>query len=576
MFRYHSSLLLSAGIAGLLLSSCAGEELLSTAEPKDDLQGQGDPEDQDVVPATLTVDNPVAAAWLPTGVVEIDGSSTGLRDVYLDHDPMELGTGGQFQGQLELSRGINSFQVDGLPKASDEEPLFERRSVLAGQFADPDLPLERGIEVRLNRSGLDLAADSALHLFDPQALQDYGTALNPIYQDTYTIWDWIDVDLEVDLARLDFASPSLAIEPIPDQLEVTAGLSDLQASMIVTADLLGYQEQAQLELWADLAEYRCTLLPVLDSDGLTLAITASEITLDGFLFDLSGLSDALEEALLADALRPVVEDLLVEHFSTSLPPVVDEMLTSLTVSKDMTILGQTVQVDASLGELAIDEMGIEAAIDFEMASTAGAHDVFQGYLLSGGTTTSPNAESSLSLALSDDLANRLALEIWRTGAWDLEYDFEAGSFQALALQALEAEHGSMSVDMVLPPVVVHDGQELRLQFGEVVVDLNTPGGGLGEQVEMVLSGSGLIRYEIVDNALDIGLEDIEVVVMVRQSDWGVSNEQATLLIEERISMAGLISAMLVNWQIPLPAIDGLDLDGVEFSRAECQTLLDIS
>jgi len=83
---------------------------------------------------------------------------------------------------------------------------------------------------------------------------------------------------------------------------------------------------------------------------------------------------------------------------------------------------------------------------------------------------------------------------------------------------------------------------------------------------MVLSGSGLIHYEIVDDALDIGLEEIEVSVMVRQNDWGLSNEQATLLLEERISMAGLISAMLVNWQFPLPAIDGLDV--AELTRVE--------
>ena len=188
-----------------------------------------------------------------------------------------------------------------------------------------------------------------------------------------------------------------------------------------------------------------------------------------------------------------------------------------------------------------------------------------GYLLSGGDAPSPSTKADLSVAISDDFVNALFFQLWRAGLLNIELSTEDGSLDPALLSRLKADSGTILARAELPPVIGQDRGRLQIQVGEFAVDLDTPGGELGDHLELAVDLQIDAAPTTQDGVLDLGLGEPTVDMMVRQNDWGATEESTTNLIEEMLPLESLLS-VLGGVEIPLPSIDGSEPIDIKILR----------
>jgi hypothetical protein len=161
--------------------------------------------------------------------------------------------------------------------------------------------------------------------------------------------------------------------------------------------------------------------------------------------------------------------------------------------------------------------------------------------------------------------NRMLYEAWGAGILELTLSTYDGSLEPFLLTPLHAEEGTIAVSASLPPVLVEDDGKLQAQVAELIVTIDTPDGELGSHLQIAVHAFVEVDllYEEGEIALDLG--DVNLSLMVRQSDWGASNEAVTQLVEEMLPLETML-ALLGTISFPVPEIQGLVLGDVVVSR----------
>ena len=140
-----------------------------------------------------------------------------------------------------------------------------------------------------------------------------------------------------------------------------------------------------------------------------------------------------------------------------------------------------------------------------------------------------------------------------------------GSLEPIMLLPLKAEQGTITLRPDLPPVAVQVDGGLQIQAGELVVDIETPGGELGEYLQVAVAAFIDLELALENGvvALDIGTPELSL--MVRESDWGASDETTTRLVEEMLPLDTFL-ALLGGLELPLPSLEGLTISSAELGR----------
>lgn len=189
----------------------------------------------------------------------------------------------------------------------------------------------------------------------------------------------------------------------------------------------------------------------------------------------------------------------------------------------------------------------------------------EGYLQAGSGEPDIDTHAAISGAMSDDLVNRVLYEAWAGGLLDLSMSTEDGSLSPLLLATLQATEGSVRVDAKLPPVLVERDGKLAVQVGELLLTIDTPDGEMGTHLVVAIAATIGIELGIEDGNLVLSMEEPEMVLAVRESDWGASNERVTRLIEEMLPLDTLLS-LLGDFSFPLPSLYGISIDSGEAYR----------
>lgn len=142
------------------------------------------------------------------------------------------------------------------------------------------------------------------------------------------------------------------------------------------------------------------------------------------------------------------------------------------------------------------------------------------------------------------------------------------------LSLLRAEQGTVTVSADLPPVIVQSDDSLQAQVGELSIILETPGGELGERVVMHLAAFVDLELSLEGNTITLDLGTPELVIAVRESDWGSTNEALTSLIEEMLPIELLLLA-LGALEFELPEFEGLSFGDAEIERSSSAYHTDI-
>ncbi|HNH47809.1 MAG TPA: hypothetical protein PKY30_12260, partial [Myxococcota bacterium] len=151
------------------------------------------------------------------------------------------------------------------------------------------------------------------------------------------------------------------------------------------------------------------------------------------------------------------------------------------------------------------------------------------------------------------------------GMLDMTLSTADGSLDAFMLSPLHATSGSISTRADLPPVIIGVDGKIQVQLGEMFVRIETDDSDLGSYLELALTVKADLDLRIEGGKLVLDLGEPVIGMIVRDSDWGASDEATTKLVEESLPI-DLILALLGNLSFDLPSLYGITIDEGQAER----------
>ncbi len=476
----------------------------------------------------LSISTPAAAEWLAEGEVVVEGTVTAIDEVALNGGETTV-SGGVWSGTVALERGINLLEATGLDARGDVR--FDRHAVLAGTFDAPVGEVVDGMSLRVNQGGLDALVGLVAEDFDTASFEESALELNPVYEYSYEIMGFEVAGAEVEITAFSSDELSIDVEPHSGQLELTVNVEDIEVDLYAFGDAVGYEVDADASVWAELAEATVYLSIDADDGELLAALKGASVEMYEFGYDLSMIPDFIEPYVLVDTIQEQLEETILEQIEEQVPSLLEGALEDLDPQFDTEVQGVPVDFFATFSSAEVDSDGLAVGLSVDIeAEASGAHS-YAGYMVAGEGLADLSTSADLAFALSDDLLNRLLFEGWHAGVADQFFSSAEGNLPSSLKGLVQSDDATVQLFAHLPPVVVEREGELEVQFGELDVEILTPGGALGERLLVSVTAWVEIDPEVVDGRLGLDAGETELVVSVRESDWGATSESTTNLIE---------------------------------------------
>lgn len=492
------------------------------------------------IPPGVTLQAPAAGAFLPPGATEVLGQAPHVEAVSVDGVAAEV-IADVFSASVALPVGISTLTAEGAD--ADGVVHQDRRSVLAGDFAEPSGAVPAALQLHLGTATLDALTAGAGGLLDPAALSAQLTALNPIVDSPEAI---------VSLTGIDFGEPQLQLVPTDGALQIQILVPDFVIGIdatIVDALPFGIDLDLSPDLTGAALQLDTALALAPDGQG-GLSVTIAELQAEIVDFDLdTGLLELIDWLFLDDDdLAELLEDQLA-GLGATLQPTIDEALAGLQLDQQLEILERTLSISPSFDRATIDPAGISlslgVALDVDALSPA-----VPGFL--SFAPPEPLPGDAITVQVSDAFMNRALFELWSGGALDLELPLGAEDVAILFLFG-GADAGHLSLSAQLPPVWLQgpDGSA-RLQLGEARMIVETPGGRYGEVVDLILALDAAAELSLTPGAASVILSD--ATVRMRTAGDSVGHEQLEPYVSTLETSFG-VGIGVINELLSFPAAE---------------------
>lgn len=306
---------------------------------------------------------------------------------------------------MALSRGINVIDVVGIEP--DGDALSARRSVIAGDVAEPAYPVEDGIQLHLNQGGINEMTDMI-----EGVAEALGEDLNPVFATDEVLWTWAAADLE----DIDFGAVEITASP-DEMIELEVVLSDRVIDVYAYGEIAAIDFTQDVSMTADRVILTAGLALGAADGILIVALIDPEVELQGFAYDTSLLPSFMEDYFFIESIQDTIEDTLVEQMEEMVPALLDDQHEALDFSVETEVMAATICVDAPFSGVSVDEDGVEISVDVDVPSVGAL--IFGSYLASGAGKPPIDKGADVAMVLSDELLNRLLFEVWRGGGLDL-------------------------------------------------------------------------------------------------------------------------------------------------------------
>lgn len=518
------------------------------------LAGCDKPAEEAPAPAGLFVlQSPKGGEFLEEGSQEVSGKAVNLTEVQVNGVAAEVDAG-TFVADVELARGVNVVEGSGVDASG--HTIFDRNGVLAGEFEDDNGAVEDALLLRVNDGGLRRIGEIGADMLASQTISESITAINPVYSDSYA-WDYVIVAADVESVSYDTAEFDFTPRDGALGLEVT--LPNLYVDIYAYGEAFGFDFDSDVSMWASSAVLSADLYITAQNGRIAVDIGEVTVELKDFGYDTSLLPGDVESYILVETIRDTITEMLVEKVNEMVPPLLDETLSGLDPSFSTELMGLSVDLAFEFAKVDIDDDGVALNLDMDVVIPSTGDHAGPGYLGADLGTPDLDTHADVSGAVSDNLLNRMLYEAWAGGLLDIRLSTDDGSLSALMLAPLKATEGTITVNALLPPVVVERDGELQAQMGELIVNIDTPGGALGDHLQAAVNAFVPLEIVVEGGELTLKLGTPEVVLMVRESTMGATDEEMTRLVEDMLPIDVLFS-LLGDFSFPLPALYGLEID----------------
>lgn len=494
----------------------------------------------------------------------IEGRAVGLTEVTVNGQAAFFDDQGGYQVAVDLEHGVNLIEVRGVDVHGD--PHLLTRGVISGAFAPADETVSEALTIRLNQSGIDEAMDITTDLLMAQDIEGLITGFNPVFSTSYDVLGFEAGSLSASIADVDFIRPTLQADPETGRLELSASVPYFQVEIDAVGSAIGLDFDETVDLEADRIDFELDVAIEVDGSG-DLQVVASNPRLDlvGFDFDVSLIPDVVE-GFFTEQVRGIIEDRVVETLDELLPTVLEDRLSGLELAYETELLGKDLGVEGFLTEVSIDGLGIELHTDLAIDAERGMDVGGAGYLTSAAGPAQPGYDDDLALTVSDDLLNNLLFQAWRAGLLGLDLDSARGEIDAGLLEPLGASGSArVVVEAATPPVFIEQNRSGMIQITELLVHIETPGGEKGEFLDVAVTAFVDLDLVVDDGVLKLSLNEPEVLVDVRDSDWGITDNTLTSVLAEQLPIDDLLG-VLGEIELRLPSVSGISLRNATATR----------
>jgi len=507
----------------------------------------------------LTLDNPAAAAFLSDGQIPVSGEAEALTDVTVNGQPATLSTGG-YASTTTLTRGVNIVEARGTDELGNH--LFVRHGVLAGQYGNASQPIDNALDLRVNKGGLRDILDAASDMLTPQTVADQIS--NPVYTTSYDVQGTTVADLSASVTQIGFDRLSIEVTPMDGELYISVWVPNLYVGLEAAGSAIGIDYSTDATLWADRVELGGYATVDAQNGHLVVGWDRSAVNLIGFGYNIDFVPDQIEQATVIDGVMQIVDRLLADQLDQQLPSLLEQQLSQLGIDFQTDVQGKTLTVHGDFASASVDPDGIALGLDLDVNMPGSTHGA-PGYLTAPAGTPTLDASSDLSVALSDDLLNRTMFEAWGAKLLDMQLSTDDGSLDPHMLTPLGASQGTIKTRADLPPVIVQKDHGLQMQIGELDVQVDTPDGDLGTHLDAAVAVYANLNLSVHNGTLRLDIGTPDLVMQVRDSDWGASDEATTALLEQMLPIDSLMS-LLGSIQLPLPSLGGLTVQQASVTR----------
>jgi hypothetical protein len=420
--------------------------------------------------------------------------------------------------------------------------------------------------VFLGEEGLSSLGGAAADMIDADYLTDYIAAQNPVYTDSVQI-EWAIIDLGFYIDQITFDSAEVKIIPSNNMLQIEVDLNNTFVDGRVLADLYGLgliDDDFEFDLSASTSRLFFDVTPNLVNGEITIEPAGGRVQFDGFAYDIGGLSDFVEAYVYVEEIRSLVEDALYSEIETVVVPLVEAAISGFELSTEIEMLDTTVEVDGVISSLDVTKEGLAILMDVDL-DLPRQQTVENGFLASSEAAPDFDLSSAAQAVLSDNLLNMALYRLWEAGAFDMEFSTTDDTIDSTVANLLESKDVTMNMRPALPPVILTRGNTLMMEFGEVEIEVETPGGAFGETAVWVVAGSAQVEANVVDGVLNLELGDAETTVIVRENDWDMDVLNATSIVEGVMPLEMVIERFS-GVSLPLPTIPGIELNGTNLER----------
>ncbi|MBX2797564.1 MAG: hypothetical protein KTR31_07850 [Myxococcales bacterium] len=499
----------------------------------------------------VTLEDPAAGAFLPEGTRDVTGVAWRVSDVTVSGEPAQV-TAGSYAASLPLVQGLNVLEVTGVTDAGDV--LSDAGAVLAGDFVTAQGPRPRALQLHLSADGLGALTVLAGDFFSPASLTKQLEALNPVIDDG---------DTTVIIEDVRFGKPAIQLVPIDGALLLTVVIPDVVIGVEAEVeDALPFGIDLTLSPDIEADELLLVAELALSTDGQGgLQATLGELTMELSGFDLdTGLLELVDWIFLDDDdLADTLEEQL-EGAAGSLQPTIDEALANLDLSTELDLLGSTMLLEPAFDDVVIDSRGLSMALSINL-DVVGPEPEVPGHLTVAPPL--PDSGGDVLLQLSDDFMNRLLFEVWAGGALDLEIEMDA---PVRVLFGAAAE-GTLALSPQLPPVWIDKEGGSRMQLGEVILDVDTPGGTYGDSYQVIMAIDAAATLRLSNTSFGVVLSDAQIHMRP-----GPQSADNAVLIESIPTLAntfgvgiGIINGLL-SFDLSGTLGKGVELSDIEVRR----------
>ncbi len=519
--------------------------------------------EEEVPDARFSLESPAPAAFLAIGENQASGEAENVKSLEVQGQSVQA-EDGTFSTQIVLERGVSLVEAMAVDLRGDT--LLARNGVLAGDYGKPEERVEDAVLLRLNQAGLDRLEGVVEAAVTPEVLNGAMGGMNPIYEKTVDLLGWTAGALYVDLVSVDFTGVDVQIQPDGGNLELVLTLENLDVALYAYGSAVGIDLDATMGMGADEAVITATITGGATEDGsLAIELLNTDVSLNGFWYDLSFIPSILTDYILVDTIASTVEGMLVDQITTMVPPLVEQTLAGLAPSVTTTLLDREVTLSYGFRELEIDDEGLAISLDLGVDIEGELTKSSPGYLKAPYAEPTISRHAEVAGAISDDLMNRVLYEAWRVGMLDMTLSTTDGSLDSFMLAPLHATAGSISTRADLPPVIIGVDGKIQVQLGEMFVRIETDDSDLGSYLELALTVKADLDLRIEGGKLVLDLGEPDIGMIVRDSDWGASDEATTKLVEESLPI-DLILALLGNLSFDLPTLYGVTIDEGQAER----------